>query len=278
MNNLDANVTNYIDVSLALGFRNYVESLDYNKKEIWSPIFHRKFGFCYLLDLSKSEKLRYIELGPEVDQPMIYFWAKKGLDWSWVTFILQNKHDGGDAYDLHPKFYIQPDKQIEINVSYKKVNISRENSTNNLCFEMYPQTCKDIQDYELIVKKFKCHVPFLYSGPHLDELFQLKLPNCSQEVMKKAANMIKKSKPCTAGQVCNTVKYPYMEQKFNNTVSALSKAVLILQDYEVTHQHTFVNYDLQNLISEVGGVLGITLGISAVTCLNAIASKFDFLN
>ena len=46
-----------------------------------------------------------------------------------------------------------------------------------------------------------------------------------------------------------------------------------VQDTEVVHQTTYVNYGLQSLISEVGGVLGITLGLSALCFLNLVSSN-----
>ena len=147
-----------------------------------------------------------------------------------------------------PRFYLQPDKRVEIDIQFKKVYIERESTRIYPCYEMFPQTCEDVEDYQYILDMFKCHVPFLYSGQHLDKFFSLDLPNCTQEVMKEAMNMISKGNPCKIGQVCQTVKYTYMEQKYNNSFSPQSEAVIILQGrpFISTQQKlSFISYLLQ---------------------------------
>ena len=48
--------------------------------EIWSTVFHRRFGLCYALDLSKSEKWKQIQLGKYDGQPnLVFFLAKRKI-------------------------------------------------------------------------------------------------------------------------------------------------------------------------------------------------------
>ena len=101
---LDFNVSNYFEINLSDGYRNFKASFDYSKREIWSLIFQRKYGPCFSMDLSKSEEFKYIKLGADTEQPMIYFKAKKNLGWNWITFLLHNKEDGADASDIHPRY------------------------------------------------------------------------------------------------------------------------------------------------------------------------------
>ena len=51
----------------------------------------------------------------------------------------------------------------------------------------------------------------------------------------------------------------------------VSKITLAFQDPIVETTSEFINYDLQSLISEVGGVLGLTLGLSGVSLTRMIA-------
>ena len=37
---------------------------------------------------------------------------------------------------------------------------------------------------------------------------------------------------------------------------------------EVEHHETYVNYDFQSLVGEVGGVLGLTLGLSGLSMID----------
>ena len=90
--------------------------------------------------------------------------------------------------------------------------------------------------------------------------------------MKQALNLVNKIQPCRSGQVCQTIKYSFVEQKYDIT-SSPSEVLLILQDPEVQYFMSFVSYDLQSLISEIGGILGITLGASALTMINFFFTK-----
>ena len=61
---------------------------------------------------------------------------------------------------------------------------------------------------------------------------------------------------------CITTKYAYSKDDYgdlwNQTVIEIS-----FQDMEVENHQTYLSYDFQSLIGEVGGTLGLTLGASA---------------
>ena len=42
---------------------------------------------------------------------------------------------------------------------------------------------------------------------------------------------------------------------------------------EVLNYNTYISYDLLNLIGVVGGILGLTLGVSALTLLDSFLQK-----
>ena len=44
----------------------------------------------------------------------------------------------------------------------------------------------------------------------------------------------------------------------------------------VTNYHTYISYNLPNLIGEVGGILGLTLGVSALTFLESILNWIPY--
>ena len=49
------------------------------------------------------------------------------------------------------------------------------------------------------------------------------------------------------------------------------QAILILFDSpEVEHYRTYISYDFLSLIGEVGGILGLTLGASALSLTEAV--------
>ena len=57
----------------------------------------------------------------------------------------------------------------------------------------------------------------------------------------------------------------------------MSKVQIMYEDQEVEHYTSFINYDSINLISEIGGILGLTLGISALSMMNYVEKVFNCL-
>ena len=47
---------------------------------------------------------------------------------------------------------------------------------------------------------------------------------------------------------------------------------------QVEYQHTYINYDLLNLIGEVGGILGLTLGLSALTFFESLLNSLQLMS
>ena len=43
---------------------------------------------------------------------------------------------------------------------------------------------------------------------------------------------------------------------------------------QVEYHHTYISYDLLSLVGEVGGILGLTLGVSVLTFLESILYRF----
>ena len=50
---------------------------------------------------------------------------------------------------------------------------------------------------------------------------------------------------------------------------------VVLENPDVVYHHSYVSYDLISLIGEVGGILGITLGASALTLFEIIFNCFN---
>lgn len=45
-------------------------------------------------------------------------------------------------------------------------------------------------------------------------------------------------------------------------------------DFEVEHHTTYISYDIQSLIGELGGVIGMTLGLSGMSLADNLDSRF----
>ena len=51
--------------------------------------------------------------------------------------------------------------------------------------------------------------------------------------------------------------------------------VVAYSNPEVLTYNTYISYDLLSFIGEVGGILGLTLGVSALTFLESILHRFS---
>ena len=147
------------------------------------------------------------------------------------------------------------------------------------CSEKYPKICQEFNDYKDMISRYNCHIPFLNSGHHLEELTQMELPECSENVMKEAILKISNKIFCPFGQVCNTTKYSYNLDAFDMSDSKqygnISRIYFVLRDPEVEHQETIKSYKIQNLMSEIGGIMGITLGASILSMMQLINNYLE---
>ena len=63
----------------------------------------------------------------------------------------------------------------------------------------------------------------------------------------------------------------------NETETEGSQVQIAFGEYHVEHVIESINYDLQSLISEVGGNLGLTLGLSGMSLIEYLSRYFKFL-
>lgn len=113
------------------------------------------------------------------------------------------------------------------------------------------------------------------SGQHLDNFFKMNLKNCSQDVIKKVLQEFKNIKfTCLAGQLCNKTTFDSSITVYEEDTKD-SAPIHIDLDSEVYFYTTSISFDWQSLISEIGGVLGITLGASALSLLQSIIGSFS---
>ena len=116
----------------------------------------------------------------------------------------------------------------------------------------------------VILERFHCSVPILYSGPHLDDLTPKKATYCRYNDTLKALDFIlSKKTSCFRSQTCNNVRFTLKRKVEETWRENKSMAYIVFGNPEVEYHHSYINYDLLSLIGEIGGILGITLGASA---------------
>ena len=73
-------------------------SLETLSEEIWSITFHRRFGLCYTLDLSRTKDYHYIDLNQHDANPELHFsYLPDTHPWKWITVLLHTNTDMPDA-------------------------------------------------------------------------------------------------------------------------------------------------------------------------------------
>ena len=151
-----------------------------------------------------------------------------------------------------------------------KKKINRRESTRKVpCVQYEYNTCQNIEDNQLILEKFHCRIPILYSGQHLDDLIPKDVLNCSLNEIKEGLDLIlKKESYCKKIQTCEMTRFTstYTVQEKQKE----AKISVAFINPEVEYYHTYVSYDLQSLVGEIGGIIGITLGASTLTLLESL--------
>ena len=85
---------------------------------------------------------------------------------------------------------------------------------------------------------------------------------------------LRKSQICKNEAVCKTTKYSSSLQEFDYVNRNVSKVRIVYEDQEVEHHDTHISYGFQSLTSEIGGVLGLTLGASILSMMNCVEKIF----
>ena len=194
--------------------------------------------------------------------------------------FLHNSNDLPDAQKLHPVIWLDTNEISDTYVSYKKIYIERYRSKNDPCLENSIEACKSLKSYQKFIQDVRCHIPILNIGKHMEVLYSENLMNCSKKQILAYFEDPRYKQKCKNQQVCKTYKYHYMEKKYeyNGNGKNETSVRFILQDPEVEHYHTAPDYDLQSLISEIGGVLGITLGASGLSLILYSCKAFQILS
>ena len=154
----------------------------------------------------------------------------------------------------------------------KKVSI-RQRTKKNPCSDYKPQSCQYIIDTTSAEEKFGCRVPILNFGKHFRE--NISLPECNNSELKDVLNIFGQNvaAECRIPMSCKS-------QTFSVTMrQSTNYGEFTIFDFEFTtpevvRHHTYVAYDLLSFIGEIGGLLGLTLGLSALSITEIL---FNFI-
>ena len=252
----------------------YLQYGDYDKLELsdemWIPSFHRKFGLCYSLDISEVKEFEHVEITESEGLPMLKVYYTKSNDWSYGIVLVHDKYDLADAFEIHPKIWPEPKKYQTYLISIKK-RIKKSISTKSHPCSQFPRrTCQGKVFYEKIIENFQCQLNFALDGLHLKSVRNdnAGLPICTRnqalDIYRQVFQNSTLRHQCPKVQACSQISYSLNLMQYDR-VDNRSKITMTFQDPIVESTIESISYDLQSLISEVGGVLGLTLGLSGVS-------------
>jgi hypothetical protein len=94
--------------------------------------------------------------------------------------------------------------------------------------------------------------------------------HCNNTISLDALKKWKKPRPneCPNVEPCHQAKYDMKIVTYDNNHSVL---YVRYQNPVVEYRISYVNYDLQSWISEIGGTIGLTLGISGLSLVEVVS-------
>ena len=185
-----------------------------------------------------------------------------------VILMIHSEYDSPDADFYNTLLY--PKKGNWLDAAITKRMISSEPTRQIPCEDHDFGACRDIRGNAIIAEELGCKVTFLNSGKHLIKHIPgyLALPECSESNLEQAITLfIGKKDECTIAKAC---KKSIFTAKENYGPNNSTLVFIHFANFMVEHYETYVYYDTQSLIAEIGGLIGMTVGL-------AFSSVGDFL-
>ena len=92
-----ANVTlRYIDNDKTFPLNSY-------NLQMWSPVFHERYGLCYSLNVSSIAEYSLINY---MNSPILRITIENENPWKWITVFIHSDDDLPDALFLQPRVYV----------------------------------------------------------------------------------------------------------------------------------------------------------------------------
>lgn len=237
-----------------------------------------RHGPCYTFDLSRINKYKYVPY-LERSRPGIEIVIAEKNPWERTRILLHTWDDLPDAETLNGELTFSfSNKTIEAHVIMIRKKRNKRVSTRKVpCVQYEHNTCQSIEDYELILDQFKCKIPILYSGQHLDEIIPQETSNCSNDITLKALDLILDNKgKCARTQTCDNTRFTFSSANLKSWRGNKTLVWINFENPEVEYHHTYISYDFLSLIGEIGGILGLTLGASALSTLESMLQRLSW--
>ena len=231
-----------------------------------------------MFDLSNTKKLKYLPY-QGYQRPGVGFQLSENISLDKLRILLHTKYDLPDAYQLNGMISMKKSKEIKEThkIDVRKTISKRESTRKIPCTQYEYMTCHNIEDNKLILDKYNCQITAINYGQHLDNIIPNETSICSDEVAKKAIDLITSKKTnCTRAPTCEMTRFTFMVKDMDPYVENANEIWISFSNPEVANYNTYISYDLPSLIGEVGGILGLTLGVSALTFLESMLDRIPY--
>ena len=277
MLNLHSEIGNIVEKVRFWTGSTYVNLQHFDKK-VWTRVFLPAFGPCYTFDLSKVETLKHISFETGKRFGIEFVMAEKHLGQT-TELILHTSVDLPDAKQFNgfsTLLFSDQIKQAHTVDIRKKIN-KRESTRNVPCVKYEYLTCRSIEANVLIFERFHCLIPILYTGQHLHDVIPKDASNCSYEVTLEALDFkSEKESNCSIAQTCENVRFTSNHKAVETWLENKTLVYVTFENPEVEYQYSYISYDLISMIGEVGGILGLTLGASALTLFESLLKRIPY--
>lgn len=156
---------------------------------------------------------------------------------------------------------------------FAKRTIESEPTQQFPCREFEMNTCYEVYRNTKIAEEFNCRLSFLQGSNHLQKFIPgfSELPFCNPEIIGKVLNMscTECDEQCNNTKACSSTLYRVKQTPIeiswipddllrNNTTLLAFE----FSSFQVEHYISYISYDFLSLVAELGGLMGMTLGIA----------------
>ena len=249
--------------------------------EFWSWDISPRFGFCWTFDHTRVPDYSKLRMHFNKEHPYITL-DLNGQNMKWLGVYLHSGHDFPDHMLIYPKVDIDSIGMFA-RISIKESKLEQVSTRDAQCGEFPFVTCASRKMYQQMYSEFGCETVYINNGTYLNDIrkFNQTVPMCNREVHEKVRKLVDDSFGKTENNVCKRACTQYMYLMQLQTFAHANQSTTVrlqFADINVAINTHTISYDYQSLIGEVGGTLGLFLGVSGISIVEAIMSCLQRFN
>lgn len=194
--------------------------------------------------------------------------------------LIHAKYDLADAVNVHSTYQLN---SSQISLSVKQNRFTKSSTISQPCQNYWPKTCHHLYMQNEIAKEYNCRIPIAFLD---SKLVRNDLPYCNNQLLMEIFNK-KYSSSCSKSIPCEYSKYEMVKIEEKQLMNNESNTFVLRFDDNLLEeiQSWSIMVDQQTLGAQLGGLLGILLGCSAMAdfifllnpLINGIRKLIDFI-